>query len=94
MAQVWEESANYRADFGSVDTHPQYKQKSFKLLKSNVDIFAQKDSDLSKTDTVTMKSDKNNHSTPPIKLKPYRTQLNNRKVIGDEVKEMLDAKIN
>jgi hypothetical protein len=32
-------------------------------------------------------------SHPPIKLKPYRTQLNNRKVIDNAIDEMLDAKI-
>ena len=38
-----------------------------------------------------MKIDTGDH--PPIKLRPYRVQLNNRKVIEHAVKEMLDAKI-
>ena len=38
-----------------------------------------------------MKIETGNH--PPIKLKLYHTQLNNRKVIDTAVDEMLEAKI-
>ena len=49
------------------------------------------DSELSHTDTVRMKIDTSEH--PPIKLKPYRTQLNNRKVTDKAIDEMLGANI-
>ena len=39
-----------------------------------------------------MKIDTGDH--PPIKLRPYRVQLNNRKVIEHAIKEMLDKKKN
>ena len=35
----------------------------------------------------------NTGNHPPIKLKPYRTQLNNRKVIDQAIDEMMEAKI-
>ena len=35
----------------------------------------------------------NTGDNPPIKLRPYRTPLNNRKVINDAIDEMLNAKI-
>lgn len=50
-----------------------------------------KDSELSHTDTSRMKIDTGNH--PPIKLRPYRTPLNNRKVIDEAIDEMLEAKV-
>lgn len=78
-------------EWKDVDVDPQYRDEIIKLLEKNKDLFAQKDSDLSQTDTVTMKIDTGDHS--PIKLRPYKTQLNNRKVIDAAVDEMLDAKI-
>jgi hypothetical protein len=67
------------------------KPKLVKLLKCNTDLFAQKDSELSHTDIVKTKIDTGDH--PPIKLKPYRTALNNRKIVDEAIDEMLDAKI-
>ena len=61
------------------------------LITCKRDLFATKDTDLGKTDTIKMKIDTGNH--PPIKLKPNRTPLNNRKVVEEAVKDMLDAKI-
>ena len=61
------------------------------LLKRNVDLFAQNDSDFSHTDTVKMKNNTGDHL--PIKLRPYNTPLANCKVIDNAVDEMLDAKI-
>lgn len=62
-----------------------------KLIKENHDLFANKDSELGQTDTVKMKIDTGN--TQPIKLKPYRTPINNRKIIDQAIDEMLEADI-
>ena len=65
----------------------EYNEIITRFLKNNADLFAATDADLSHTDTVKMRID--TRDNPPLKLKPYRTQINNRKVID----EMLDAKI-
>ena len=77
--------------FECVDVPDKYRQEILDLLKTNADLFAQKDSEPSHTDTVKMKI--NTGDNPPIKLRPYRTPLNNRKVIDDAIDEMLNAKI-
>ena len=77
--------------FECVDVPDKHRQEILDLLKANADLFAQKDSELSHTDTVKMKI--NTGDNPPIKLRPYRTPLNNRKVIDDAIDEMLNAKI-
>lgn len=69
----------------------EHKSKVIKLIEKNSDLFAQKDTDLGQTDTVKMTIDTGNH--PPIKLRPYRAPLNNRKLIEKAVDEMLEAKI-
>ena len=84
-------SSKHDHDFDDVDAPSEFKQRIIRLLRRNSDLFAKSDADLSHTDTVRMKLDTGHH--PPIKLKPYRTQLNNRKVIDKAVDEMLDAKI-
>ena len=61
------------------------------LLQWNAVPFAQKDSELSHTDTVKMKIDTGDY--PPISQRPYKVQLNNRKVIDNAIDEMLQAKI-
>ena len=77
--------------FECVAVPDKHRQEILDLLKANADLFAQKDSELSHTDTVKMKI--NTGDNPPIKLRPYRTPLNNRKVIDDAIDEMLNAKI-
>ena len=77
--------------FEEVDVPEKYPSDVLNLLKANADLFAQKDSELSHTDTVKIKIDTGEH--PPIKLRPYRTPLNNRKVIDNAIDEMLDANI-
>ena len=62
-----------------------------KLVTENRDLFAQTDAELGHTDTVKMKLDTGEH--PPIKMKPYRTPLNKRAVIDNDVDEMLEAGI-
>ena len=60
------------------------------LLQGNKDLFAQKESELSHIDTVKMKKETVDH--PPIKLRQYRTPLNNREIIDKAVDGMLQAK--
>ena len=50
-------------------------------LNKDSDIFAEKDSQLGHTNTVKMKINTEDH--PPIKLRPYRAPLNNRRVIDE-----------
>lgn len=54
-------------------------------------IFLQKKTELGQTDAIKMKINTGDH--PPIRLKPYRTPLNQRPIVEKAVKEMLDADI-
>ena len=56
------------------------------LINQNTELFAAKASDLGHTDTVTMRIDTGNQ-----KLRPCRTQLNNRPVIDKAIDEMMEA---
>lgn len=61
------------------------------LLSDNSDLFAEKDTDLTQTDLVTMSIDTGDH--PPIKLRPYRAPLTQQAQISDAVDQMLEAKV-
>ena len=74
-----------------VDVPSHYKPQIQKFLKKNKDLFASVDSELGHTDTVTMKIDTGNN--PPIKLRPYRTPIQNRQVIEKTIDEMMGANI-
>ena len=74
-----------------INVPDEHRQVIMNLITCNRDLFATEDTDLGKTDTIKMEIDTGNH--PPIKLKPYRTPLNNRKIVEEAVKDMLDAKI-
>ena len=52
---------------------------------------ANKDSEVGHTETVKMQIDTGNNE--PIKMRPYRTPINNREVIDKAVDEMLDADV-
>ena len=78
-------------DFNNLDVPEESRKVIQNLILRNSDIFASKDSELGHTDMVTMKIDTGNNA--PIKLRPYRTPLNNRHVIDEAIDEMLDAKI-
>lgn len=54
MGQFRQQSAKCMVDFGSIDTPTENKKTLIKLLKANVDLFAQKESGFSQTETVTM----------------------------------------
>ena len=58
------------------------------LIKKNSELFASKDSELGHTDKLRCIYTGNH---PPIKLKSYRTQLNNRHIIDKAVDEMMAA---
>ena len=91
-AESMHKASNENLDlFDEVDAPAKLKGKIIKLLRNNADLFAQKDSELSHTDTVKMKINTGDH--PPIKLRSYRTPLNNRKVRDKAIDEMIDAKI-
>ena len=77
--------------FGNIDVPPELKHKILPILQKNSDSFASSDAQMGHSKTIKMKTDTGDH--PPIKLRPYRVQLNNRNVIEHAVKEMLDAKI-
>ena len=67
---------------------PQNKRKLVEnLVNRHNTVFASSDQSLTGTDTVTMKIETGD--TAPIKLKPYKTPLTNREVIGQAVDEML-----
>ena len=61
------------------------------LLRKNQDIFATSDKDLGCTDTVEMTIDTGSHG--PIRLKPYRAPLNQRKLIDRTMDDLLAANI-
>lgn len=58
------------------------------FVKSNRDVFAANDKELTQTNTITMKIE---HE--PIKQKPYRVPLNDRKVLSDAIYAMINAKV-
>ena len=76
----------------SIDSIPEeYREELEKLLRDNEDLFAASDMDLGRTDAVKMKIDTGDH--PPIRMKPYRTPLNQREVVEKAVDDMLQADI-
>ena len=80
--------------FENIDVSPELKHTILPILKKKkktADLFASTDAQLGHSKTIKMKTDTGDH--PPIKLRRYRVQLNNRKVTEHAVKEMLDAKI-
>ena len=74
-----------------VDVPESYKSTIVTFLEKHQDLFATKDSELGHTDTVKMKLDTGDHQ--PIKLRPYRTPIQNREVTEKAVDEMLDANV-
>ncbi|MCG7874779.1 MAG: pol polyprotein, partial [Candidatus Thiodiazotropha endolucinida] len=74
-----------------VNVPPEYEDRVNKLICKNVDIFAQKDTQLGQTETLLFSVDTGN--AKPIKLRPYRTPFNDRKILDKAIDEMLEAKI-
>ena len=67
------------------------RQKLEELLEQNGDLFAKSDCDLGTTDLVKVKIDTGDH--PPIKQNPYRLPFSQRKVVEEQIDEMLKAGI-
>lgn len=70
---------------------PEHRQRIEKLISQHRDLFAVSDADLGHTNTIQMKIDTGDH--PPIKMKPYRTPLNKRKIVDRAIDDMLAANI-
>ena len=60
-------------------------------MRYNVDLFAEKDTELGKTQTIKMKIDTDDHK--PIKLKPYRTPFTKRPIVDTAIDDMLAANV-
>lgn len=70
---------------------PEHRPRIERLVDQNSDLFSSTDADLGHTSAIQMKIDTGNHS--PIKMKPYRTPLNKRKIIDKAIDDMLDSNI-
>ena len=68
-----------------------FKERIKHLVNQNSDVFANSDLELGKTKTVEMNIDTEN--SPPIKVKNYRTPLQNREIVEKAIQNMLDAKV-
>jgi hypothetical protein len=71
--------------------NPKYTHLIQPILKKNTDLFAQTDKDLTPTSAIKATIDTGDHK--PIKLRPYPTPIKHREIIGNTIKEMLEAKI-
>ena len=88
---IQNKSCETKTDLNDLDVPEQYRPKIERLIMKNQDLFANKDSELGHTDTVKMQIDVGNNE--PIKMKPYRTPIQNRVVIDKAIDEMLDADV-
>ena len=70
---------------------PSFQDIVEELVRYNLDLFAEKDTELGKTQTVKMKIDTGDHK--PIKLKPYRPPFTKRPIIDKEIDDMLAANV-
>ena len=68
-----------------------YRDNIEPFISRNSDLFASKDTELGHRDNVRMRIDTG--SADLIKLRPYRTPLNNRKIIDETIDEILYAKV-
>ncbi|CAC5412399.1 unnamed protein product [Mytilus coruscus] len=80
-----------KLDESEISVPQEFKKYILRKIRDNEDIFATSDKDLGCTDTVQMTIDTGDH--PPIKLKPYRPPLNQRKIIDKTIEEVLEANI-
>ena len=81
-----------KLDLNDLDVPEKYGSIIIKKLDiKNQDLFASKDSELGKTDTVKTQIDVGNNT--PIQMKPCRTPIRNREVIDKAINEMLEADI-
>ena len=59
------------------------------LLRSNSEVIAMTDKELAPTKTVEMRIGTGDH--PPVKLRPYRTPVDKRKLVEEAVNEMMNS---
>ena len=78
-------------EVGQITAPPEYQNQLQHLISLNKDLFAETDKDLGRTKAVSMKIDTGDN--PPIRLRPYRTAINQRRVIDDAVNDMLKNNI-
>ena len=78
-------------DLKNLYVSEEFRDKIEPLIVRNSDLFASKDTELGNTDTVKIKIDTGN--AIPIKLRPYRTSLNNRRIIDETIDETLESNI-
>ena len=69
----------------------EYRADIEEIISNHKDLFARRDCDLGATGTVKMHIETGKCS--PIKKRPYRTPLNNRRIVDNAIDEMLEAGI-
>jgi hypothetical protein len=85
------EVSTLQADRLEPDTPEEFLNPVRELVNGNLDLFAQSDSDLGRTDVVKMSIDTG--GSAPIRKRPFRAPLNKRRIISQAVDEMLAAKV-
>jgi hypothetical protein len=88
--QKWDETVD-KFDMSQIKVPETHRLDITNLIRKNQDIFATSDKDLGCTNTVEMAIDTGSHG--PIRLKPYRAPLNQRKIIDKTMEELLAANI-
>ena len=61
------------------------------MVRYNLELFAEKDTELGETQTAKMKIDTGDHR--PIKLKPYKTPFTKRPIVDKAIDDMLAANV-
>ena len=59
------------------------------MIQENSDLFADKDTELGRTDIIGMRVDTGDH--PPIRMKPYKTPFALRGLVDRQINDMLEA---
>ena len=80
-----------RINLKKLHVSDKYRDNIEPLILKDSDLFASTDTELGHTNTVRINIDTG--SADPIKLKPYQTPLNNRKIIDETIDDMLDTKV-
>ena len=69
----------------------EFKPEIDRLIKRNRDLFVSDDKNLGRTDTIEMRIDTGSHD--PIRKRPYRTPLKQRRLVDSAVDEMMEAAV-
>ena len=85
------DSQNKKTCHSKLKIDPNYCDELTKLLRNNVDLFAESDLQLGRTKTMEMKLDTGEQK--PIRMRPYRTALKQRNVVDEAIDGMLEANI-